>query len=162
MRLIKTKRRQEEEIEENNFIKATSYYFEQYDEIKAKEIKEEQMYYFKKAEEIAKLSNMYHKHGSCIVYKNKIISIANNYHPKYLKDSYSIHAEVACILNLKKNRRKILEECELYIIRLSPIDNIFKYSKPCKNCTNFINQYNIKKIYYSTNYEYDNYDCTNN
>lgn len=162
MRFIHTKRRQEETVkDEDNFTKATSYYFEQYDEIIAKEINNEQNYYFKKAEEIARLSNMNHKHGCCIVYKNKIISIANNYHPSYLNNSYSIHAEVACILNLKKNRRNILKECELYIIRLSPIENVFKYSKPCKNCTDFINQYNIKKIYYSTNYEYDGYDYIN-
>jgi deoxycytidylate deaminase len=28
-------------------------------------------------------------------------------------------------------------------------------SKPCEKCTKFINKYNIRKIYYSTNYDYD-------
>ena len=68
---------------------------------------------------------------------------------------YSTHAEISAI-NKVKNKKQ-LSECEMYIVRIGPdkLNNMLKYSKPCINCQNYINKYNIKKIYYSTNYEYD-------
>ena len=152
MTILHTKRRQEKKIE--NF-KVTSEFFEPNDMIPPKIINEEQIEIFRKCADIAKLSNMNHKHGACIVYKGKIISMSCNYSTSFLNNSYSIHAEVACILNIKKLSRNILKECELYILRLSPLENTYKYSKPCEKCSQFINKYNIRKIYYSTNYDYD-------
>jgi len=154
-----TKRRQEDQtpdkIKRSNNFKVTSEFFEKNDEIAPKIINEEQIEYFEKASEIAKLSNCNHKHGAILVYKNKIISYGYNYLTPYLKASLSTHAETDCILNIKKTNRDILQYCDLYVVRLSPIEGINKYSKPCEKCSNFINKYNIRKIYYSTNYRYD-------
>ena len=70
MTILHTKRRQEKKAE--NF-KVTSEFFEPNDIIPPKIIKEEQIEIFKKCADVAKLSNMNHKHGACIVYKGKII-----------------------------------------------------------------------------------------
>jgi deoxycytidylate deaminase len=155
--VLYVKRRQEGKVKvrENNIPKVKSDFFEPNDLSPVKTISSIQSDYFKKALDIAILSNLSHKHGALLIHKNKIISIGYNYFEPYLNKSLSIHAEVACILNIKKSARNILNECEMYVIRLSPIKGVCKYSKPCDNCMNFINKYNIRKVYYSTNYEYD-------
>ena len=69
-----------------------------------------------------------------------------------------MHAEIVAINNAIKNKHKeILSECELYVVRIgsNSMDNLLKYSKPCINCQKYINKFNIKKIFYSTNYDYD-------
>lgn len=138
--------------ENNN--NATSEFFEQFDERFPKSINERHQNYLEMAAKIALNSNMSHKHGAIIVYKKKIISTGYNYFSSHLCHDYSIHAEVAAIMNIK-SKKDILSECEMYVVRIARIDNVLKYSKPCDNCKKVINKFNIKKTYYSTNYEYD-------
>jgi deoxycytidylate deaminase len=70
-----------------------------------------------------------------------------------------MHAEIVAINNVIKNYGKdVLQESKLYIVRIAPESkskNLLKYSKPCLNCQKYINKFNIKKTYYSTNYDYD-------
>lgn len=112
--------------------------------------------FLQKAGEIALKSNMLQKHGAVIVYKNKIIASGYNEICNYMNANYSIHAEVAAISKLFYNK-KILEFCDIYVVRVAgaTFDNCLKNSKPCKSCTNFINKYNLRNIYYSTNYKYE-------
>ena len=112
--------------------------------------------FLSQASEIAIKSNMLQKHGAVIVYKNKIIASGYNQICSYMNNNYSIHAEVSAISKLFYNK-KLLELCDIYVVRIASatFDNCLKNSKPCKSCTNFINKYNLKNIYYSTNYEYD-------
>lgn len=112
--------------------------------------------FLSKAAEIALKSNMLHKHGAVIVYKNEIIASGFNELCDYMNSNYSIHAEVSAITKLFHNK-KILELCDIYIVRVasSRFDNCLKNSKPCKSCTNFINKYNLRNIYYSTSFEYE-------
>ena len=112
--------------------------------------------FLSKAAEVALKSNMLQKHGAIIVYKNKIISSGYNEKCDYMNNNYSIHAEVSAISKIFYNK-KLLELCDIYVVRIAPasFNNCLKNSKPCKNCTNFINKYNLKNIYYSTNYEYE-------
>lgn len=112
--------------------------------------------FLSKAAEIALKSNMLHKHGAVIVYRNEIIASGFNELCDYMNSNYSIHAEVSAISKLFHNK-KILELCDIYIVRVasSRFDNCLKNSKPCKNCTNFINKYNLRNIYYSTSFEYE-------
>ena len=112
--------------------------------------------FLQKAGEIALKSNMLQKHGAVIVYKNKIIASGYNEICNYMNANYSIHAEVAAISKLFYNK-KILEFCDIYVVRVAraTFANCLKNSKPCKSCTNFINKYNLRNIYYSTNYRYE-------
>ena len=57
--------------------------------------------------------------------------------------------------------KTILEDCDIYVVRIAParFNNCLKLSKPCEKCTKFINKYNIRCTYYSTNYEYE-YMCS--
>lgn len=97
---------------------------------------------------------MLHKHGAIIVHKNKIVSVGFNYRCDLLLNNYSVHAEISAINNMKN--KLILNECDMYVVRIATnFINILKYSKPCENCKKTIMKYNLKKIYYSTNYEYD-------
>jgi deoxycytidylate deaminase len=108
------------------------------------------------AAETAKFSTMQQKHGAVVVHKNKVIACGFNYTTHFLNDNNSIHAEVAAITQVLKNKN-ILNECDIYVVRIAPqrFNNCLKMSKPCDKCTRFIKKYNIRKTYYSTNYEYD-------
>ena len=118
-----------------------------------------------KAVEESLKSNMNHRHGACLVYRNKIIAFGYNKmvggSTKGQKNSkyglYSIHAEVSAVtefLRLGKRRgmrKKILKECTLYVVRTGKksMDFPIKMSKPCDNCYNFLAKYKIKKVYWS-------------
>jgi deoxycytidylate deaminase len=132
----------------------TSEYFHYFDEVCPKNTRIKQHNYLTIAAEVAMNSEMNHKHGAVLVHKKNIIAVGYNYNLA----SFSIHAEVAAISQLKGRDREILSECELYVVRIGPrkYDNPLKYSKPCIKCQNYITKKCIKKTYYSTNYEFDN------
>lgn len=135
------KRRQEQTESENQIFKEGN--------------KKHQLF-LNEAAEIAKHSNMNQKHGAIVVYKNKIVASGFNYICDYMNNNYSIHAEVSAISQMFHNK-KILEFCDIYVVRIAPslYDNCLKNSKPCLSCSKFIKKYNIKNIYYSTNYYFD-------
>ncbi len=132
----------------------TSNYFECIDSNCVRNSSEKQRYYLNIAAKIAIKSPMFnHKHGAIIVYRDKIIGSGFNY---YVSD-FSIHAEVAAIASIHKKKKHILNECDIYIVRIAPdrFNNMLKYSRPCTKCSNIIIKNNIKNAFYSTNYEYD-------
>ena len=133
-----TKRRQEQTKSEN-----------QEDFINLRLINKRHQLFLSKASECALKSNMLQKHGAVIVYKNKIIATGYNQKCRYMNDNFSIHAEVSAISKLFHNK-KLLELCDIYVVRVASatFDNCLKNSKPCQSCTNFINKYNLKNIYY--------------
>jgi len=147
------------EIKNKNKTSIMSNYFEYFDEENVMDLKLHQKYYFDIAANIAKNSNMFQKHGAVIVYKKTIISTGYNSYSYNSKTNFSIHAEIVAINNAIKNSNKeLLSDSKLYIVRIAPESKskyILKYSKPCLNCQKYINKFNIKKIFYSTNYEYD-------
>lgn len=137
----------------------TSKYFECNDNIVARFSSEKQKEYLSIAARIADKSPMYpHKHGAIIVFKDKIIASGYNY---YMGD-FSIHAEVAAISKIKKKQKYILCDCDIYVVRIGPksFNNPLKYSRPCPNCQDTIIKNNIKNVYYSTSYEYDDIRST--
>jgi deoxycytidylate deaminase len=117
--------------------------------------------YLKIAAEIAKKSTMTQKHGCVIVYKKQVIATGYNTMPNMF--NHSLHAEINAIKKVK-NRRYILKDCDLYIVRIGPdsLENVLKYSKPCANCTKCILNYKIRRVFYSTNFEYDEFLLKNN
>jgi len=132
----------------------TSDYFQYFDEVCPKDMNIKQQDYLQIAANVAMNSVMNHKHGAVLVYKKNVIAVGYNYNLA----SFSIHAEVAAISQLKGRDKNILADCELYVVRIGPrkYDNALKYSKPCANCQNYITKKCIKKTYYSTNYDFDN------
>lgn len=107
------------------------------------------------AAEVAKKSLMTQKHGCIIVYKNEIISSAYNFTPPTtIMQDRSVHAEVNALKKVKQ-KSFLFKDCTMYIVRIGPnsLMNTLKYSKPCIKCTNYINLCNIKKVFYSTNYD---------
>jgi|TARA_B110000093_G_scaffold24632_1_gene23508 deoxycytidylate deaminase len=147
------------EIKKRNKTNIMSNYFEYFDDENVLNLKLHQKYYFNISANIAKNSNMFQKHGAVIVYKKTIIGTGYNSYTYNCKNTFSIHAEIIAINNAVKNcNKEILCDSKLYIVRIAPetkSDNLLKYSKPCLNCQKYINKFNIKKIYYSTNYDYD-------
>jgi deoxycytidylate deaminase len=147
------------EIKNKNKTNIMSNYFEYFDEENVMDLKLHQKYYFDIAANIAKNSNMFQKHGAVIVYKKTIIATGYNSYSYNSKTNFSIHAEIVAINNAIKNcNKELLCYSKLYIVRIAPESKskyILKYSKPCLNCQKYINKFNIKKIFYSTNYEYD-------
>jgi deoxycytidylate deaminase len=136
---IKTRRQAESENPENEI-----------------EINKKHQLFLDIAAETAKFSTMQQKHGAVVVHKNKVIACGFNYITHFLNDNNSIHAEVAAISQVFKNKM-ILEECDIYVVRIATarFNNCLKLSKPCDKCTKFINKYNLRCAYYSTNYEFE-------
>ena len=147
------------EIKKKNKTNIMSNYFEYFAEENVMDLKLHQKYYFDVAANIAKNSNMFQKHGAVIVYKKTIIATGYNSYSYNSKTNFSIHAEIVAINNAIKNcNKELLNDSKLYIVRIAPETKskyILKYSKPCLNCQKYINKFNINKIFYSTNYEYD-------
>ena len=114
-----------------------------------KEISKKHQIFIDKAAELAKYSTMQQKHGAVVVHKNKIVGCGFNYMVNYLNDNNSIHAEVAAISKVFKNKN-ILEDCDIYVVRIGParFNNCLKLSKPCEKCTNFIKKYNTLYFLY--------------
>ena len=109
----------------------TSNYFECIDSTCVRVSNDKQKYYLNIAAKIAIKSPMFnHKHGAVIV---------------------------AAISSIRKKQKHILNECDIYVVRIGPdrFNNPLKYSRPCTNCSNTIIKNNIKNAFYSTNYEYD-------
>lgn len=131
----------------------TSEYYECLDDMRVKTSSDRQRYFLEIAAKIAMKSPMGHKHGAIIVYKGKIIGTGHNYYFAH----FSIHAEVSALSCIKKRYKHLLSDCELYVVRIGPdkYNNPLKYSKPCCNCQNAILKHNIKRAFYSTNYDYD-------
>jgi deoxycytidylate deaminase len=100
---------------------------------------------------VAEKSNMKHRHGSCIVYRNKIISTGYNYNNKlsglseyYSSNKFSTHAEKDAIKKIKD--AKILSKSIIYVIRLQSDQNgtiSIIQGEPCHHCNALISKYKL-------------------
>jgi dCMP deaminase len=123
-----------------------------------KNCKEKQDYFLKKAATYAVRSNVKnHKHGCVIVKDGEVIADGFNHHVNHYEHTFTIHAEVDALTKVKK-LKNILSECELYVVRIGTdlMGNPLKYSRPCVNCTKAILKAGIKKVYFSTDDEFNN------
>jgi deoxycytidylate deaminase len=120
----------------------------------------------KKYFDAAEVASMTSQHrcqiGAVLVYKNKIISAANNEsektHPlqyKYNQVSKRlpnfragrIHAELAAIIRVRD--KEILKKSVMYIFRRNR-DGKIGMCRPCATCMEAIKDYGIEQIYYTT------------
>lgn len=127
------------------------------DENSIRTCSERQIYFLKRAMNLASKSTCVHqKHGCVIVKDDEIISEGFNHTNVHLYHKFSIHAEVDAISKLKHNKKTLLS-CDLYVVRIGKesMGMPLKYSKPCDGCEKLIKKCGIRKIYYSSNIEYE-------
>jgi deoxycytidylate deaminase len=101
--------------------------------------------------------------GAIIYDKNRIISYGYNTAQrsvkhllqKYQRWPYSVHAEVAAIINSKTN----IKGMNMLVVRVNT-KNQLRYARPCDHCLSYINYVKIKKVYFSLD-EYPYIDCIN-
>ena len=125
--------------------------------------------YFKKARQIANISDYKKQHVGCVaVYQGQVIGLGcntNKTHPiqkfynKYRIKSDNmlpkLHAEISCI-NQIKHLDINFSKVKLYIYRIRK-DQPFGLSRPCPSCMAAIKDLGIRDIYYTTNdgYSYE-------
>lgn len=127
-------------------------------EEQTRECKEKQESFLRRAAELAARSSVcHHRHGCVIVRNGVIISEGYNYHTNHMEHQFTIHAEVDALQRIGGKKKKILCECELYVVRIGTdgMGQPLKYSKPCPDCTRAILKSGIKKVYFSTNDEFN-------
>ena len=119
--------------------------------------------YFKKARQIANISDYKKQHVGCVaVYQGQVIGLGcncNKTHPmqkfynKYrMPSDYmlpKLHAEISCI-NQIKHLDINFSKVKLYIYRIRK-DQPFGLSRPCPSCMAAIKDLGIRDIYYTTN-----------
>jgi tRNA(Arg) A34 adenosine deaminase TadA len=108
--------------------------------------------YIEKARRVALRSGMTQKHGAVIVdaTSDLIMSSGENYLTRFLNHRRSVHAEMHAYQLAKKNLRKG-RNYDMYVVRIGPPSSQFEFklSKPCPDCTDFLKNTLIKRIYYS-------------
>jgi len=116
---------------------------------------EKQQTYIDIAMRLAQKSVMEHKHGAVVVINNEVIAVGFNHKQEFMCHQRSIHAEVDAILKVKGRHKSLLNDAEMYVVRIGTVRMNFplKYSKPCCECQKVIRKYGIRKVYYSTNDE---------
>ena len=119
--------------------------------------------YFKKARQIANISDYKKQHVGCVaVYQGQVIGLGcncNKTHPmqkfynKYrMPSDYmlpKLHAEISCI-NQIKHLDINFSKAKLYIYRIRK-DQPFGLARPCPSCMAAIKDLGIRDIYYTTN-----------
>lgn len=127
------------------------------DENSVKSCNDKQYYFLKRAINLAlKSTCQTHRHGCVIVKDDEILSEGYNHTQLHLYHKFSIHAEVDAISKLKHNK-KLLSACDLYVVRIGTdsMGNPLKYSKPCPACIKAIHKAGIRRVYYSSNLEFE-------
>lgn len=106
---------------------------------------------FQRAQNLAKKSTMINKHGAVITKNGRIIGEGYNHYSSYMSHNYSVHAEMAALLNVpkRKKNRKYLEEATMIVVRVAGKDFHCSLSKPCFNCQQEIAKAGIKRTFYS-------------
>jgi deoxycytidylate deaminase len=115
-------------------------------------------HYMELASKEAQKSYMSQQHGCVIVLDNEIISVGHNRHTKQMFHCYSIHAEVDALSKINKKKYKTMfSKMEMYVVRIGKgiFSETLKYSKPCEGCEAAITKYGVQKVFYSTNWEYE-------
>lgn len=123
-----------------------------------KTCKDKQYSFLRRAMNLAQKSTCeQQRHGCVIVKDDEIIAEGFNHKDIHLSHSFSIHAEVSALLKLGKKNRKFMSQCDLYVVRIGrdSMGNPLKYSKPCQDCMKAIQKAGVRKVFYSSNTEFE-------
>lgn len=105
--------------------------------------------------EFAKKSNVKQRHSAAIINGNNIFNIGIN---KYCtnKKSSTIHAEIDTLFAFKTKYKKMIDGIDIIVIRVNNNNNnniiTLKNSRPCSQCIETLQKYNIRKVYYSNEF----------
>lgn len=105
----------------------------------------------KAALQAARRSEFYsHRVGAAVFVGSRLISMGHNKHKSHPRNRccWSQHAEFDSLVRLVGEN---LSNAILFVARLTRTDRV-SCAKPCDDCQEFINQLNIKKVFY-TNYK---------
>ena len=107
---------------------------------------------FETARIVAMSSEYKFRHGAILVRgpsiikisanKSRAVNIFNDYHKN---NRASLHAEIGCILNLRK---EVTRGCDIYVCRILA-NNLFACSDPCEMCQTICAEMGIRKIFYT-------------
>jgi deoxycytidylate deaminase len=105
----------------------------------------------------ARKSGMNHRHGAIIVRHGEIVAEGYNYEVADYKTTFSVHAEMDALSKVKHLGKSFLAECDMMVVRIGPatLEHTSKLSMPCPNCRPKIEKLGIRKVYYTTNDEFD-------
>ena len=134
------------------------YIFSFEENVPIKSCKEKQYSFLRRAMNLAHKSTCENQHHGCvIVHDDEIIAEGFNYKKEFFNHRYSIHAEVAALSKLTKKNKKFMSTCDLYVVRIGTdnMGNPLKYSKPCSECMKAIIKAGVRKVYYSSNIEFE-------
>ena len=88
------------------------------------------------------------KHFAIAFRGGHIIKVAANKRVEGLSDVFSLHAEEALLLKLRKiNALRRYKDVEVFLGRSGPFG--FILSAPCHNCEELLKQAGIKRVYYT-------------
>jgi deoxycytidylate deaminase len=136
--------------------------------------------YFKFAKLASDMSDYTtNKVGAVLVYKHTIISMGHNKtasspiqkrYNKYrncLDREYDVekqnnctHAEIDCVQRIISSFKGDLSKCSIFIYRQTKGGNM-GLSKPCRACSKYLEDNNIRNIYYSNDYKGFTYERRN-
>jgi deoxycytidylate deaminase len=113
--------------------------------------------YFELARKLSKLSEHHHQIGAVIVRKNRVLGVGFNKprktHTKSNNAYRTVHAELAAILAAQED----LTGTVVYVYREFK-DGSPNLAKPCKYCQLLIKQAGIKRVFYTANRTFEEYE----
>ena len=105
---------------------------------------------------IAKNSDMHHKHGAVLVKGGSVLSFSENVNhndPFFVSTpNKNHHAETRCI---RKYKGSDVSGAVMYVARISNKDSRPMMSKPCENCQKVLKDSGIRKVFYTIDKEMD-------
>jgi tRNA(Arg) A34 adenosine deaminase TadA len=112
---------------------------------------------YQRACRAAQKSGMNHRHGAIVIHNGSVVAEGYNYEAPDFKDLFSIHAEMDALNKVKHLGKSFLNQCEMMVVRIGPttLNHTTKLSMPCPMCRPMIEQLGIRRVYYTTNEEFD-------
>jgi tRNA(Arg) A34 adenosine deaminase TadA len=106
---------------------------------------------------VAQKSGMNHRHGAVIVRNGEVVAEGFNYEAQDFSSGFSVHAEMDALAKVKHLGKAYLSQCDMVVVRIGPstLSHTTKMSMPCPTCRPMIEWMGIRKVYYTTNEEFD-------
>lgn len=106
---------------------------------------------------VARKSGMNHRHGAIVIHRGEIVAEGYNYEVADYKTTFSVHAEIDALSKVKHLGKSFLSECDLMVVRIgsATMEDTTKLSMPCPICKPKIEGLGIRKVYYTTNEDFD-------
>jgi tRNA(Arg) A34 adenosine deaminase TadA len=113
----------------------------------------QQNYMCKAASVAAKSDVAVQKHGAVVVDRStgRVVATGNNHYSSHMVQQFTCHAEIAALLSVRRLPPRIVKRLDLYVVRVGQEGSLVQ-SKPCRACINVIQQFGIRRVYYSASH----------